>query len=388
MVEIRNYYFDNAATSWPKPERVYRAVDTALRLGGSPGRSGHQRTLAAERQLYEARVRVAAFFGARNPSSLIFTLNATDALNMAIKGLVKRGDHVITTPFEHNSVARPLNAMVRDGLISLEEIPCTPEGSLDVAAYRRLFKENTALVVSTHASNVTGQLLPVEELGAIARARKVPFLLDAAQTAGVYPLDMGDLPVDMMAFAGHKGTLGPQGTGGLLIQEGILLRPWREGGTGSRSHEVLQPSVMPDYLEAGTMNMPGIAGLEAGIDYIESVGLETIRNHEIKLATLLREGLQGIPGARVYGPANPAEAVAVVSFTLEGVDCGDIGFILEEVHGILSRTGLHCAPGAHRCLGTFPQGTVRLSPGYSTSEEDTAHVLKAVAEIAAEAGLV
>ncbi len=387
MGEKKYYYFDNAATSWPKPEAVYRAVDTALRSGGSPGRSGHQRTLAAERQLFEAREKVAAFFGAQEPSSLIFTLNATDALNMAIKGLLNKGDHVLTTPFEHNSVARPLNAMARDGIITVTEIPCTDEGTLDLRELSSLFRPNTALVAAAHASNVSGYLLPVKELAAAAQARQVPFLLDAAQTAGVYPLDVKDLPADMLVFAGHKGTLGPQGVGGLILKEGIGLRPWREGGTGSRSHEVLQPAIMPDYLEAGTMNMPGIAGLQAGIAYIQSVGLENIRSHEVKLASMLREGLKKIPGTRVYGPADPKDGVAVVSFTLEGVDCGDVGFILEEVYGILCRTGLHCAPGAHRCLGTFPQGTIRLSPGFSTSEEDAAYVLKAVAEIAAEAGL-
>ncbi len=387
MSEKKVSYFDNAATSWPKPEEVYQAVDEALRSGGSPGRSGHRSTLAAERRLYEARERVAAFFGADDPSALIFALNATDALNMAIKGFLKQGDHVLTTPFEHNSVARPLNAMAREGLITLTEIPCAPDGTLDTAQLPSLFRQDTALVIATHASNVSGQLMPVEEIGALAKEKEVPFLLDAAQTAGVYPLNAAKLPVDMLAFAGHKGPLGPQGVGGLILKEGISLRPWREGGTGSRSHEVFQPVVMPDLLEAGTMNMPGIAGLEAGIRFIESLGLDKIRSHEVKLAFLLREGLKKIPGTKVYGPADPQNGVAVVSFTLEGVDCGDVGFILEEVYGILCRTGLHCAPGAHRCLGTFPQGTVRLSPGYSTSEEDVACLLQAVAEIAGEAGL-
>lgn len=380
-------YFDNAATSWPKPEEVYLAVDMALRTGGSPGRSGHQRTLAAERLLYDAREKVARFFGAADPAALIFTLNATDALNMAIKGFINKGDHVLTTPFEHNSVARPLNAMAKAGLITVSEIPCSQAGILDLSGLSHLFQANTSLVIATHASNVSGQLLPVEEIAAMARQKNVPFLLDAAQTAGVYPLDLSRLPVDMLVFAGHKGPLGPQGVGGLIVKEGIALRPWREGGTGSRSHEVFQPTVMPDFLEAGTMNMPGIAGLEAGITFIESIGLENIRAHDVKLAGLLRSGLQEIAGTRVYGPANPEEGVAVVSFVMEGVDCGDVGFILEDIYGILCRTGLHCAPGAHRCLGTFPQGTVRLSPGYFTKEEDVAYVLKAVREIAEEAGL-
>lgn len=387
MSQRKVYYFDNAATSWPKPEEVYHAVDMALRTGGSPGRSGHQRTLAAERLLYEARDKVARFFGAEDPASLIFTLNATDALNMAIKGFVNKGDHVLTTPFEHNSVARPLNAMARAGLIEVTEIPCVHDGTLDLSGLAGLFQANTSLVIATHASNVSGLLLPVEEIAATARQKGVPFLLDAAQTAGVYPLDVRLLPVDMLAFAGHKGPLGPQGVGGLILKKGITLRPWREGGTGSRSHEVFQPTVMPDFLEAGTMNMPGIAGLDAGITFIDSIGLDNIRAHDVKLAGMLRSGLQEIPGTKVYGPENPKEGVAVVSFVMEGVDCGDVGFILEDVYGILCRTGLHCAPGAHRCLGTFPQGTVRLSPGYFTREEDVAYVLDSLGEIAEEAGL-
>ncbi len=385
MAGKKSYYFDNAATSWPKPESVYKAVDSALRTGGNPGRSGHRSSLAAERLLFNAREKTAAFFGIENPSSLVFSLNTTDALNMAIKGVLVKGGHVIITPFEHNSVLRPLNSLARDGSIILEEVPCTSTGEPDLKAYREMFCPDTALVIATHASNVTGLLLPVREMAAIAREKGVLFLLDAAQTAGAIPIDVKELRPHMLAFAGHKGLLGPPGIGGLYVEDGLCLKPWREGGTGSKSHQVLQPAEMPDYLEAGTQNIPGIAGLAAGIDYLQEVGLAKVREHEVLLAGQLREGLREIPGIEVYGPENPLKGVAVVSFELAGVDSGEVGYILEEAYGILCRTGLHCAPNAHRELGTFPRGTVRLSPGVFTTEAEGEYLLKAVREIGTEA---
>lgn len=379
-------YFDNAATSWPKPEEVYRAVDAALRFGGNPGRSHHLRSRAADRILYSARERLTHFFGGDEPSSLVFAFSATDALNMAIKGLFREGDHVLTSPYEHNSVSRPLHALVREGRISVSEIPRDPDGGLDLASLPSLFRRNTRLVICTHASNVSGRLMPVEEISAVAHQKGALFLLDAAQTAGVYPVDVEKQGVDLLVFTGHKGLLGPQGVGGLYVGEGVRLRPWREGGTGSRSHEVKQPESMPDLLEAGTMNVPGIAGLEAGLQFIQREGLEKIRAHEVGLAGMLREGLKKIGGAAVYGPDGPEQATAVVSFVLKGVDCGHLGFALEENYGILCRTGLHCAPAAHRSLGTFPEGTVRLSPGYFSTEEDVEYVLTSVKEIAQNRG--
>ncbi len=381
MKDKKNYYFDNAATSWPKPEVVYHAVDTALRHGGNPGRGGYKRALAAEELIFSARQKVASFFAIKDSSQLVFTLNATDSLNMAIKGVLKAGDHVLITPFEHNSVLRPLNSLERAGFISVTEMPCSLDGELDLKVLPTLFQENTRLVVVTHASNVTGQILPVAALAALAREKGALLLLDAAQTAGVYPVNVQDLRPDLMVFAGHKGFLGPQGTAGLYLNKNVKIKSWREGGTGSRSEEEIQPEFMPDFLEAGTLNVPGIAGLEAGINFIQAEGLNRIRGHEVTLAGKLRTGLRAIPGVRVYGPENPQDGVAVVSFEIVGVDSGSVGFTLEDIYGIISRTGLHCAPRCHKCIGTFPRGTVRLSLGYFTTEEEVDYVLKAVAEI-------
>ena len=380
-------YLDNAATSWPKPEKVYQTTDAVLRSVGSPGRSDHFGSRAADRIVYNARERLTHFLGGEDPSRCVFAFSATDALNMAMKGLLNKGDHVLTTPYEHNSVSRPLHALAHRGLISLSEIGCHGDGTLDLVGLPGLFQHNTRLVVCTHASNVSGTLFPIEQIASVARKAGVLVMLDAAQTAGVYPIDVEKMGVDLLVFTGHKGLLGPQGVGGLYVRSGINLRPWREGGTGSRSHEVLQPKIMPDLLEAGTMNVPAIAGLEAGLEFIEEEGLTRIREHEVRLAGMLRGGLREIPCAVVHGPEDPEQGVAVVSFTLEGVDCGALGFALEETYGILCRTGLHCAPGAHRCLGTFPEGTVRLSPGCFNTEEEGEYVLKAVREIAEITGL-
>ncbi|MFO8060198.1 MAG: aminotransferase class V-fold PLP-dependent enzyme [Bacillota bacterium] len=379
-------YMDNAATSWPKPEEVYRAADGALRSCGNPGRSHHGHSRAADRILFDVRGELARFFGGDDPASLVFALNATDALNMAIKGLLETGDHVLISPYEHNSVLRPLHAMARDGMISLSEMACDPDAGVDLEGLPALFRDNTRLVACTHASNVSGRLMPVEEIAAAAHRRGALFLLDAAQTAGVYPVDVDSQGVDLLAFTGHKGLLGPPGVGGLYVRRGIALRPWREGGTGSRSHEVLQPEIMPDLLEAGTMNAPAVAGLGAGLEFIRREGLQRIREHEVSLAGMLREGLREVRGVTVYGPDDPEEGVAVISFTLGRADCAHLGFSLEEEFGILSRTGLHCAPRAHRCLGTFPEGTVRLSPGYFNTEADLGRVLDAVRQIAERAG--
>ncbi len=376
-------YFDNAATSWPKPEEVYTAAEKYLRYGGTnPGRSGHTRSIQADRLVFEVRERAAAFLGAGAPEEIIFTLNATDSLNMALKGLLEEGDHVVCTPFEHNSVLRPLGSLRRQGIITSTMIEPKEEGTIDLAEIEAALKPETRLIACTHASNVTGALMPAEEIGKLAEERGVFFLLDAAQTGGVMPLNLQELKPQLAAFAGHKGLLGVPGVGLLYVREGVKLKPWREGGTGSRSEEDRQPEMMPEYLEAGTMNTPGLAGLNEGLKYIEEVGLAAIREHELKLAGKLRRGLSEIERVRLYGPSDIERCVAVVSFTVDGIDSGELGYVLEEVYGILSRTGLHCAPDAHRAVGTFPQGTVRFSLGYYNREEEVERAVDAVREIA------
>jgi len=377
-----NLYFDNAATSWPKPEAVYRAAENYLRaVGGSPGRSSHRRSMEAGRLVLETRERLANFIGAGEPERVAFAFNATDALNMAIKGVLKEGDHVIYTSLEHNSVLRPLGSLKRAGRITTTEIPVNREGLPDLDYLENSFTANTRMVICNHASNITGTILPVEEIAQIAHNKGALVLVDAAQTAGALPLDVNKMEVDLLALTGHKSLLGMPGTGALYVAEEIDIKPWREGGTGSHSEKDEHPWDMPERLEAGTMNSPGLAALNEGLKFIEQVGLKNIRHHEIKLAHRLQEGFEKIPGIKLYGPSSAEKKTAVISFTIEGVDSGELGFALEEGFGILSRTGLHCAPQAHSALGTFPQGSIRLSPGYFHTEEDLDYLLDCLKEI-------
>lgn len=385
-------YFDNAATSWPKPEPVYKAAEHYLReICANPGRSGHTHAMFAERLVYETRERAALFLGAgENSEEIIFTLNATDSLNMALKGILEPGDHVVYTSMEHNSVLRPLGSLKRNGLIATTMVYCDPSGRLDPQDVKKALRPDTKLIVCTHASNVTGAVLPVKEISRLARENEVHFLLDAAQTAGSISLDLQEIKPHLAAFTGHKGLLGPPGVGLLYVCNGIKLKPWREGGTGSRSDEDRQPELMPEYLEAGTMNTTGLAGLNEGLKFIEKTGISAIARHERSLARMLRAGLQEIRKVKVFNPGEVSdpemgmeqESVPVVSFIVEGADSGELGFILEQDYGILCRTGLHCAPYAHRTIGTFPRGTVRFSPGYFNREEEIEHALEAIRKIA------
>ena len=376
-------YFDNAATSWPKPEKVYLAAEAYLRYGGTnPGRSGHTRSLQADRVVYDTREKAASILGASVPEEIVFTLNTTDSLNMAIKGFLEPGDHVIFTVFEHNSVLRPLGSLRRSNLITSTMVQAGSSGDILLDDIAQAIRPETRMIICNHASNVTGQILPVEEIGQLAGEKGIVFLLDAAQTAGAIPLDLQKIKPHMAAFAGHKSLLGPPGVGLLYIRKDVKIKPWREGGTGSRSEEDQHPEFMPDYLEAGTMNAPGLAGLYEGLCFVEEQGVSNIRDHEMKLAGLLRRGLRAIPGVKVFGPEEESKSVAVVSFVVDGIDSGEMGFVLEQAFGILSRTGLHCAPNAHRAIGTFPQGTVRFSLGYFNTEVEVEQALKAVTEIA------
>lgn len=380
--EQLNLYFDNAATSWPKPEPVYGAAEEHLRhMYGNPGRTGSSQSMAAERSLYRTRAALARFFNAAEPARIAFALNATDALNMALKGILAPGDHVLHTAMEHNSVLRPLGGLRRAGLIETTVIPCSEEGSPDLDFLEGSFRPRTRLLAVNHASNVCGTIAPLEEMIALAHRHGAHVLVDAAQSAGALPIDVQALAIDLLAFTGHKSLLGPAGTGGLYVRPGLDLKPWREGGTGSFSERDLQPEPMPERLEAGTLNGPGLAGLLEGIDFIAETGLPRIRDRERAVLAYLRRRLAPIPRVQLHGPADPARCTAVLSLTVEGIDCGELGYTLESAYGILCRTGLHCAPLAHRALGTYPGGTVRLSPGYFTAEADIDHLAGALEEI-------
>lgn len=376
-------YLDNAATSHPKPEAVYRAVDAALRAGGSPGRGGHSLALAAGRQVLRAREAAAKLFGLSDPARVIFTASATDSLNLALKGLLKPGDHVITTRAEHNALKRPLAALEARG-ISVTWLPVSERGLLDPAQVRAALRPSTRLIVTHHGSNVSGALQPIAELGEIARRAGVFLLVDAAQTAGVHPIHMAQMGIHLLAAAGHKGLLGPQGTGLLLVDPAVDLTPIREGGTGANSAQIAQPAIFPDGFESGTLNVPGIAGLAAGMAFVMEVTPEEIRRREQELAEALLAGLRRLPGVKVYGPEHAGQRTAVVSFNVEGLDPGEVEERLEERFGVIGRAGLHCNPGAHEALGSLPMGgAMRLSPGYFTTAEEIERAVRGVAELAA-----
>lgn len=381
-------YLDNAATSWPKPEGVYQTMEDFLRnSGGNPGRGGHSMAIAASSMVDRTRLFLARLINAPDKDRVIFTLNCTDSLNMGLKGLLKPGDHVITSSIEHNSVVRPLRKLERQGVKVTWLAPHPGDGFVSPDDIEKAVIRETRLVVITHASNVSGVIQPIEEYGLIARRHNLIFMVDAAQTAGKYPLDVPANNIDLLAFSGHKGLLGPPGTGALYIGERVDLDTLREGGTGSHSEQEEQPTDLPYKFESGTANTVGIAGLGAGLSFIYQEGMETILAHEQSLTIRLLEGLSQIPGLTVYRAKNRAGQAPIVSFTIDGIEPGEVGAILDQAFDIKVRTGLHCAPAAHKTLGTFPLGTVRLSPGYFNTVEEIDFTLEAIGRIAREGSL-
>jgi cysteine desulfurase family protein len=376
-------YLDNAATSFPKPESVYRALDVFARQDlANPGRAGHKMALAAERALDDCRHLLNQLFGGKGPERWIFTLNCTDALNMAFKGVLADGDHVLTTDLEHNSVSRPLRALELAGRISLTRIAADGGGTIDPDALRRAITPRTRLLALTHASNVLGTVQPVAEVGRIAREHDLLFLVDAAQTAGVLPIDVQEMNIDLLAFPGHKSLLGPTGTGALYVGPRARVRAWREGGTGGDSSSETQPREYPYFLEGGTPNVLGVAGLTAGVRHVLEQGLESIHAHEVALVERLWRKLDDLGGYRVFGHRDHARRVGTISFRSEALPAAELGGILDQAFDIAVRPGLHCAPYIHRALGTFPDGTVRVSPGPFSSADDIDQLAAALAEVA------
>jgi len=374
-------YLDNAATSWPKPEAVYRAVDHFMReVGATPGRAGHWREEEARCIADEARAALARLFHAPDPQGVAFTMNGTQAINMALKGIVKPGDHVVTSSIEHNAMWRPLKALERRE-VSVTIAPSAPDGTLDPADVEAGLRPNTRLVAMLHGSNVLGTVLPIAEVGRIAHRHGVPVLVDAAQTAGAYPIDMEAMHVDLLAFAGHKGLYGPHGTGGLVVRPGVALETWVQGGSGVESAREAMPEALPARLEAGTQNAAGIAGLLAGVRFVLEEGVERIRAHEMALAGLLIQEMQEIPGVVVLGPRDPARRTAVVSVTVEGHSPDQLAAVLDQVFDVATRAGLHCAPQAHRVAGTLECGALRLSPGYLTTAEEIHYAAEALRDV-------
>jgi len=377
-------YLDNAATSWPKPEGMMEAMARFNNcIGANPGRSGHRLSIEAARILLDAREALSSLFGVEDMLRIIFTKNATEALNIAVLGLLKEGDHVITSCMEHNSVMRPIRALESRG-VAVSTVPCSEAGELDPSDVLPLIRRNTAAVVVVHASNVTGTIMPVAEIGSITRERDILLCVDASQTAGAVPIDVRSMNIDLLAFTGHKSLLGPQGTGGLYMRNGLENRigSIMHGGTGSRSEFEIQPGFVPDKYESGTPNTIGVAGLGAGVRFILETGIDVIRSKEEDLTRMLITGLTSIPGVRVYGVHDASRQTTAVSFTISGMSPSETALRLDEDYGIMSRPGLHCAPQAHRTIGTFPRGTVRLSPGFFTTPEEIGYSVEAVAKIA------
>jgi cysteine desulfurase family protein len=376
-------YFDNAATTWPKPPEVIEAVSRCIRdMGANPGRAGHKMSVKAGEMVDSTRKKLAGLFNI-DPSQqdrVVFTVNATGALNLAIKGLLKKGDHAITSTMEHNSVTRPLNRLEREG-VEITRVRCAGDGSLDPGDIKKSIRPNTRLIAITHASNVTGTVMPAEEIGKIAGEAGVLFLLDAAQSAGVLDVDVQKMNIGLLAFPGHKSLLGPTGTGGLYIKEGIVLETLQEGGTGSQSDLPGMPATLPERYEAGTLNTTGIAGLEAGLDFIMKTGLDKIRSHELGLTRAFMEKSKRVPGLKLFGPAGDSPRAPVVSFLIEGRKSVEIGGLLDRNYDIACRAGLHCAPDAHRTLGTFDQRLVRFSFSYFNREEEVSRAVDCLEEI-------
>jgi cysteine desulfurase family protein len=386
-------YFDNAATSWPKPPGVAEAMVHFLeKVGANPGRAAHCRAVEAGRIVYDARETLAELFNVSDPLRIVFGANVTQALNLALRGLLHPGDHVVTSSMEHNSVMRPLRALEcqpgpgSDG-VDVTVVPCSPQGLLDPADVEKALRPNTKLVALNHASNVVGTVLPVAEVGAICRQHGLLLLVDAAQTGGAYPIDVQADTIDLLGFTGHKSLGGPMGTGGLVIGERVdekQMVPLVCGGTGSNSEHELQPDFLPDMFESGTPNAVGLAGLAAGVRWVLEHGVDAIRAHEVALTQALVDGMRKIPGLTVYGTLDAELQTATVSFNIAGMVPSEVGLRLDEAYGIMCRVGLHCAPTAHKTLGTFPDGTVRFGlSGFNTLKEVEA-ALAAVRALAKE----
>ncbi len=378
-------YLDNAATSWPKPPGVAEAMTRYLgEVGANPGRAAHRRAIEAGRIVYRAREAVAELFNAPDPLRVVFGANATEGLNLALHGLLRPGDHVVTSSVEHNSVMRPLRALEAQG-VEVTVARCSETGLLDPGDVGAAIRPETRMIALNNASNVVGTLLPVRQVGRAARERGLIMLVDAAQTAGCYPIDVQSECVDLLAFSGHKSLLGPMGTGGLIVGERVdasQLAPLKQGGTGSRSEQELQPDFLPDCCESGTQNVVGLAGLEASVRWVLERGVDTIRAHELGLARRLIEDLAAIEGVTVYGPHDAELQTATVSFNVAGLEPSDVGLRLDDEFEIMCRVGLHCSPAAHKTIGTFPAGTVRFGLGAFSTAEEVDRALAAVRSLA------
>lgn len=374
-------YLDNAATTIRKPPEVAEAVIQAMKIQGNAGRGANEAALTAARKIYEVRSLLGEFFHAENPRNIVFTSNSTESLNIAIKGLIRPGDHVVTTALEHNSVLRPLYEMEDAGAV-ISILPADKRGLIDYEDLEKAVCHGTRAIICTHASNVTGNMLDLARIGKTAAERGCLFIVDASQTAGIYPIDVQELGIDVLCFTGHKSMLGPQGTGGMVVREGLRIRPLKTGGSGVRSFSRTHPEEMPAALEAGTLNGHGIAGLGAAAEYILHTGMDVIREKELRLAERFLEGVRKIHGITVYGDFSFRERCPVVTLNLEEWDSAEVEDELASAYGICVRSGAHCAPLMHSALGTADRGAVRFSFSHYNTEEEVDAAVTAMEEIA------
>lgn len=381
-IDKKIYYFDNSATSFPKPESVYKCVEKAVRLyGANPGRGGHRMAVEASQAIYETREKVASLFNIKNPLQIAFTYNSTYALNFAVKGTVPKDSHIITTSLEHNSVLRPVFYEKDENNAHVSIIEPSEDGNIHSEDIIAAMKPETKAVVLTHMSNVTGAIIDLLPITTEARKRNILTIVDVSQSAGFLDIDVEKMKIDILCFTGHKSLFGIQGTGGIYIREGIPFSPIIEGGTGSFSKMKRQPHSMPEALEAGTLNTPGIVSLGAGIDFINSIGLENIRKHEYSLTEKFIEGIKNIEEIIIYGPEKRGP---VVTLNIKGVDSGDLAAYLDEEYGILTRAGIHCAPLAHESMHSGENGGVRFSFGYFNTEEDITYAINTLKNIVSD----
>lgn len=376
-------YLDNAATTMHKPKEVIDAVVEAMTSLGNAGRGANEASLSAARIIYDAREKLCRFFNGEDPRQIVFTSNSTESLNIAVKGLLEPGDHVITTMLEHNSVLRPLYEMEKKG-VALTIIKADKKGRFSLEEMEAAIRPETKMIVCTNGSNLTGNYVDIGKVGEMAHRHDVLFVVDASQTAGVFPIDVRNMRVDVLCFTGHKGLLGPQGTGGMYVREGLAIRPLKSGGSGVQTYSKTHPREMPTALEAGTLNGHGIAGLRAGVEYIEKTGLDNIRAREQELMWRFYEGVKEIPGVTVYGDFDSRERCAIVSLNIGDYDSSEVSDALLTEYGISTRPGGHCAPLMHEALGTVEQGAVRFSFAHSNTEEEVDIAINAVRELATE----
>ena len=376
-------YMDNAATTMHKPQEVIDAVVSAMESMGNAGRGASEAALSASRIIYDTRDRLAKLFHAEDARQIAFTANSTESLNIAIKGILEPGDHVITTVLEHNSVLRPLYEMEKRG-VELSIVGCDEKGMPDLAQMEQAVKENTKMIICTNGSNLTGNYIDVSVIGDIAHRHGVLFAVDASQTAGVFPIDVQKMQIDILCFTGHKGLLGPQGTGGIYVKEGVKLKPLKTGGSGIQTYSKEHPVQMPTALEAGTLNGHGIAGLHAALGYLEKEGIDNIRKKENELMWRFYNGVKDVPGVKIYGDYSQSERCAIVTLNIGDYDSSEVSDELLMEYDISTRSGGHCAPLMHEALGTVEQGAVRFSFSHYNTEEEVDTAIRAIHELAEE----